>query len=186
MTEAQRRVLAALVDAGGAASTGEVAAVVGVHVTTARFHLERMAADGLVAVRPEPVDAAGARGRGRGRPRVQYVALTLPEGGSAGLGDAAQAVFEVSRALGFEPRLEIGDDNDLTEFTLTACPYRPDGGPVPESICRGHELLLQETANLAVAGAGTAAAADLATPPQVRLIPLATPTTCTLQLHPSA
>ncbi|MEF3405355.1 helix-turn-helix transcriptional regulator [Agromyces sp. CCNWLW203] len=62
---ARRRVLDALGRAGTPVDAAELAESIGVHVTTARFHLDRLVEAGVVA-------ATAERRAHRGRPRLRY------------------------------------------------------------------------------------------------------------------
>ena len=66
-------VLAALRSAGGAQSVHEVADRTGLHVNTARFHLDALVADDLAERRSEPRETPG-------RPRVLYAAAGAAPG----------------------------------------------------------------------------------------------------------
>jgi predicted ArsR family transcriptional regulator len=68
MRSSRRDVLAALQSAGRPMEVGELSAIVGLHVNTVRFHLDRLLADELV----ERVPGAA---HGLGRPPLQYRAL---------------------------------------------------------------------------------------------------------------
>lgn len=165
------RVLAAVRDASGGVEAGagvtaaELAALLGLHVTTVRFHLERLAADGRVA------GHAVASG-GRGRPHVVYQAVLLPDaraGMLAALADAAAgdgpvgvraqragelwagevwartlnvggrgamaALTEVFAQLGFAPEPAKGG------LALRACPFLDDARRHPEVVCGVHRGL---------------------------------------------
>ncbi|SYZ33305.1 helix-turn-helix transcriptional regulator [Propionibacterium australiense] len=63
----RERVLSALVRAGGPLSIDDIAASLDVHPNTVRFHLNRLAGEGIV-------EAARASSAGRGRPRMLYTA----------------------------------------------------------------------------------------------------------------
>ena len=65
--ESRARVLAALRDAGASLGVGEVAERVGLHVNTARFHLDALAESGFV-------DRASEERAQPGRPRTLYAA----------------------------------------------------------------------------------------------------------------
>jgi predicted ArsR family transcriptional regulator len=160
------RVLAAVryasdgVAAGAGVTAAELAARLGLHVTTVRFHLERLAADGRVA------GHAVASG-GRGRPHVVYQEVRLPDaraGMLAALADAAagegpvgvraqrageawaetldlgeegvvDALTEVFAQLGFAPEpTEAG-------ISLRACPFLDDARRHPEVVCGVHRGL---------------------------------------------
>lgn len=66
--ESRARVLAVLQDAGGPIGVGEVASQVGLHVNTARFHLDGLVTAGLVERSREEREQPG-------RPRALYSAL---------------------------------------------------------------------------------------------------------------
>ena len=70
-SEPRRRVLALLTDSSGPLDVATVAAGIGLHVTTARFHLEQLELAGLVA---RQINRAG----GRGRPQVLFSAVATP------------------------------------------------------------------------------------------------------------
>ncbi|MGY4858457.1 helix-turn-helix transcriptional regulator [Cryobacterium sp. AP23] len=93
-SEPRRRVLGLLTAAGGPLDAVTVAAGMGLHVTTARFHLEQLEAVGLVERR---INRAG----GRGRPQVLFspVAEPLP------VEDAQQQLMQALAAV-------IGEDDD--------------------------------------------------------------------------
>jgi predicted ArsR family transcriptional regulator len=65
----RRRLLEVLHSAGRPVAVGELAAAVGLHVTTARAHLRTLEAAGLVVRTPQPP-------AGRGRPRHWYATVT--------------------------------------------------------------------------------------------------------------
>ncbi len=159
-----QRVLAevreAVVETGAGATAGELAAALGLHVTTVRFHLERLAADGLVAGHAVPSG-------GRGRPHMVYRALRVPDaraGMLAALTDAAsgdgpvaeraqragerwaetldlgeagmvQALADVFAQLGFAPVPAGGG------LALRACPFLDDARRHPEVVCGVHRGL---------------------------------------------
>jgi predicted ArsR family transcriptional regulator len=99
-------VLGRLRDASEPLSAADIAARTGLHVNTARFHLDRLVADGLAERMPEPRDVPG-------RPRIVYQAQGQPSGPrSYGLlaemltglvasrSDAGPAAMEAGRAWG--------------------------------------------------------------------------------------
>ena len=154
------RVLAAVRDAGAGVTAGEVAARLGLHVTTVRFHLERLAADGRVA-------GAAVQTGGRGRPRVVFRAVRLPDAlagmlaalteAAAGEGPVAEraqnagerwartldlgeagvvgALADVFAQLGFAPERAEGG------LALRACPFLDDARRHPEVVCGVHRGL---------------------------------------------
>jgi len=154
------RVLAAVRDAAAGTTAGELAALLGLHVTTVRFHLERLAADGRVAGAAVPTG-------GRGRPHVVFRAVRVPDAragmlaalaeaaagdgpvaeraqsagerwaegldlGSAGVVDALADVFA---QLGFAPEPTEGG------LVLRACPFLDDARRHPEVVCGVHRGL---------------------------------------------
>lgn len=155
-----QRVLAAVRDAGTGVTAGELAALLGLHVTTVRFHLERLAADGLVAGHAVPTG-------GRGRPHVVYQAVHVSDvqaGMLAALTDAAagdgpvaeraqragerwaealnlgeagvmEALAHVFAELGFAPEAADGG------LALHACPFLDDARRHPEVVCGVHRGL---------------------------------------------
>lgn len=156
------RVLAAVRDAGVGATAGEVAARLGLHVTTVRFHLERLAADGRVAGAAVPTG-------GRGRPHVVFRAVRLPDaragmlaalaeaaagdgpvseraqragerwaaGLDLGSGGVVDALADVFAQLGFAPERTEGG------LTLRACPFLDDARRHPEVVCGVHRGLAE-------------------------------------------
>jgi predicted ArsR family transcriptional regulator len=154
------RVLAAVRDAGAGVTAAELGSRLGLHVTTVRFHLDRLAADGLIAGRAVPSG-------GRGRPRVVYQAVRVPDaraGMLAALADAAvgegpaaeraqlagerwaegldvdgldpvAALAAVFTELGFAPASVEGG------LALRACPFLEDARRHPEVVCGVHRGL---------------------------------------------
>lgn len=162
----RRAVLDALLD--GPADAQAIADRLALHVTTARFHLDRLVAAGL-ARRHTASD-----GR-RGRPRVRYTAT-----GSARVGDARDQLIRTLAAalarepdggarsvaagrrwadalepaprtaavpglvaaldrLGFDPELEPGAP---TRVLLRACPFRDAAREHPDVVCSVHRGLV--------------------------------------------
>ncbi|PKQ18338.1 MAG: hypothetical protein CVT68_03960 [Actinobacteria bacterium HGW-Actinobacteria-8] len=129
-------------------------------MTTVRFHLDRLAADGLVAGRAVPSG-------GRGRPRMVYQAVRVPDaraGMLAALADAAAGdgpvaeraerageqwaegldvdgldpmatLAAVFTELGFAPVPTVGG------LALRACPFLEDARRHPEVVCGVHRGL---------------------------------------------
>jgi predicted ArsR family transcriptional regulator len=154
------RVLAAVRDAGAGVTAAELGSRLRLHVTTVRFHLDRLAADGLVAGRAVPSG-------GRGRPRMVYQAVRVPDaraGMLAALADAAAgdgsvaeraqcageswaegldvdgldpvaALAAVFTELGFAPAPVEGG------LALRACPFLDDARRQPEVVCGVHRGL---------------------------------------------
>lgn len=99
---ARRRVLRALADRGTGGTVGEVAAVVGGHPNTARYHLRALAEAGLADARRDP-------GPNPGRPPTRYV--VSPAGRRAlGPGPGDPSVEEYLELVGaFADRLAAHD-----------------------------------------------------------------------------
>ena len=93
-SEPRRRVLGLLTSATGPLDAVTVAAGMGLHVTTARFHLEQLEAAGLVERR---INRAG----GRGRPQVLFSPVPEPLPAD----DAQQQLTQALAAV-------IGEDDD--------------------------------------------------------------------------
>lgn len=145
-----------------------VAQQLGLHVTTARFHLEQLTAAGLTARRP------GAEHR-RGRPRMLYAlagtprdehareqliaALALavsgtddPTGAAVRAGgqwattlvrpdpnDPVPQLVELLERLGFDP--EVGTSPAV--IRLRACPFRDVARAHPDVVCSVHRGLIE-------------------------------------------
>jgi len=157
------RVLAAVRDAAAGVTAGELAALLGLHVTTVRFHLERLAADGRVAGAAVPTG-------GRGRPHVVFRAVRVPDAragmlaalaeaaagegpvaeraqnagerwartldlGEVGEAGVAGALADVFAQLGFAPERAEGG------LALRACPFLDDARRHPEVVCGVHRGL---------------------------------------------
>lgn len=154
------RVLAAVRDAGAGAAAGELAGLLGLHVTTVRFHLERLAAEGLVASHTVPTG-------GRGRPHDVYRAVRVPDAQArmlAALTDAAAGegpVAERAQRAGerWAETLNLGEAGAIEALTdafaqlgfapvyaagglaLRACPFLDDARRHPEVVCEVHRGL---------------------------------------------
>lgn len=128
-----------------AAQIGERA---GLHTNTARFHLDRLVADGLAA-------RSGEAPAGPGRPRVLYEALgddpgprsyallaEMLAGGLAGQDDAAQVAVAIGRAWGrhLVERPAPGRPVDAADATgrvvelLDAVGFSPETAPAPDGV----------------------------------------------------
>ena len=163
----RRHVLAVLADSSEALDAGSIAERVGLHVTTARFHLDQLVAAGLV-------DRRRGSERRRGRPRILYLpaeaardddsrdqlidllaaALDRTEGHveeSLQAGRQWAAHFESPAAdaplpglvdvldrLGFEPEAEA----EL--IRLHACPFRGAAREHPDVVCSVHRGLIDQ------------------------------------------
>ncbi len=166
----------------------------GLHVTTVRFHLDRLERVGLVA-------RESAHSGRRGRPAAAYRAVNVEltaardqmidalataaaRGGTspevdardAGLrwaadlpvphGDARTLLTDVAERLGFNPEPADGG------IRLVACPFRSAARRNPQVVCQVHLGLLQ----------GIAARAHDGDQVGVGLVPFAEPQTCHLTL----
>lgn len=190
----RRRVLDALMASPEPLDAASVAAKLGLHLTTARFHLDQLTAAGLTQRQ------AGTERR-RGRPRLLYrpagvardedarqqligvLAAALgrendPAAAATRAGrtwgesfelpessDPTPGLVDVLERLGFDPEPGLGSD----EIRLTACPFRDIARDHPTVVCGIHggliEKLLDDTTFTA------------------RLMPLIEPELCLLALH---
>lgn len=154
------RVLAAVRERSGGVTVGSLAEELGQHVTTVRFHLNRLIANGLVVGRSE-------RSPGRGRPATIYRAVRVPDARIAMLAaladaaasegtpaeraeragarwaqevdveglDARSALAAVFAELGFAPQ-PVGEG-----LALRACPFLDDARRHPDVVCGVHRGL---------------------------------------------
>lgn len=198
---AKRAVVLQALSGGESMSADQVAAAVGLHVNTVRFHLRRLVEDGVVSER------AGAAG-GRGRPGVRFRARPELEGGrsyallSQMLVDLAADVDdrrldEVGRAWGGRLLAEIavGAERDVASVVqavmtsvgfepqidvdpggltvhLTHCPFAEAARRQPTVVCTLHRSVLQGVLD----GLNTELRVT-------ELVPFATPTTCLARLR---
>jgi predicted ArsR family transcriptional regulator len=192
-SRARRQVLDALRDSPVPLDAAAVAATLGLHVTTARFHLDQLAVAGLA----QRSTIAEHR---RGRPRVLFApagaardedsreqlieVLASAIGGSddgmqeslrAGRrwadeigapdpGDPAGGLIEVLDRLGFAP----DPDPDAATIRLRACPFRSAAREHPEVVCTVHRGLVERLLD----GTGS----------EPRLVPFAEPELCLVTL----
>ncbi|GAA1809777.1 helix-turn-helix transcriptional regulator [Agromyces neolithicus] len=200
----RRQVLDAIVAASGPLDVTAVADAAGIHVTTARFHLDQLEAAGLIERRmvPEPR---------RGRPRVRFVptgavrdddareqlidVLASVIADDAGGGDrSAQAGRRWAEALegpaNSSPGLaqpvsglvdalsRLGFEPEVSPtadaIRLLACPFRDAARVHPEVVCAVHRGLIDRT--LERAGGSIAA----------ELVPFVEPELCLVRLKPGA
>ncbi|HWL01631.1 MAG TPA: helix-turn-helix domain-containing protein [Microbacteriaceae bacterium] len=162
---ARRQVLDALLAAAEPLDAAAVAASLGLHVTTARFHLDQLAAAGL-ATRRTGIE------RRRGRPRILYspggpvrdeqsreqliqvLARALAREDETGAesqhagrrwaedfdgviaDDPVRDLVGVLDRIGFEPVL-VGE-----QIRLHACPFREAAREQPQVVCSVHRGLL--------------------------------------------
>jgi predicted ArsR family transcriptional regulator len=188
----RRQVLDVLRDSPTPLDAGAVAAQLGLHLTTARFHLDQLAAAGLAHRR------AGAEKR-RGRPRMLYspagplhdedsreqlirVLATALAGQddhtasavragrrwAASLVPAAESpvagLVEVLERLGFDP----DPDPDESQILLRSCPFRDAAREHPEVVCAVHRGLVEQLLDR--------------TAPHAQLLPFVEPELCVVAL----
>ena len=155
------RVLDELRSAGPGITAGELAARVGLHVTTVRFHLDRLVAQGRAVGHRAPTG-------GRGRPGIAYRAVPVADARSGMIAALAQAataldgdvvaraqrageawaasldlgaapvepaITEVFARLGFAPTPVEGG------LALRACPFLDEARRHPEVVCEVHRGL---------------------------------------------
>lgn len=139
----RRDVLNCLRDATGAVSVADVAEQTGLHVNTARFHLDGLVGDGLVERRPEDRDVPG-------RPRILYSAsgpaagprsfrllAEMLTGLVSGLEDPRSAAVESGHSWGRHlverpapsERIDTGDATARLLRVLDDVGFRPEAGP---------------------------------------------------------
>lgn len=133
-------VLSELRGAGGPVSVRQVASRTGLHVNTARFHLDGLVSDGLAERSAEPRDAPG-------RPRILYAARVHAPGPRSygllaeilvglvsSLGDAGPSAIEAGRAWGRHlvdrpvPSVRVNADDAIARLTrvLDAVGFQPE------------------------------------------------------------
>lgn len=188
----RRQVLDALVASREPLDATTVADRLGVHVSTARFHLDRLADAGLA-------DRRSVAEKRRGRPRMLYSPAGIPrdEGAreqligvlAAALADepdpAARAVRAgrswakgytldpddpVAGLVGVLDRLGFDAEPDVQAATirLRACPFRDAARAHPEVVCSVHRGLIDRLLE--------------ATSTDARLVPFAEPQLCLVTL----
>lgn len=189
----RRQVLDAVRSAAQPLDASAVADRLGLHVTTARFHLDQLVAAGLVQ------RLVGADKR-PGRPRLLYatagpirdddareqlievLAAALareadPGADALGAGrrwgetfarpdpeDPLPALVDVFERLGFDPETDAAADS----IRLRACPFRAAAREHPDVVCSVHRGLIQNLLDGAV--------------PQARLLPFVEPELCMVAL----
>lgn len=162
---ASRQVLDALLESPEPLDAATVAALLGLHVTTARFHLDRFEAAGLVT-------RGSSSEHRRGRPRILYrpsgavraqgareqfihvLAGVVARGGDpdiesenagrrwadefAGIvsEDPGDGLVEVLERIGFEP------ERVREQIRLHACPFRDAARARPQVVCSVHRGLI--------------------------------------------
>jgi predicted ArsR family transcriptional regulator len=187
----RRQVLDALLDSPEPLDAAAIAARLGLHITTARFHLDQLAAAGLAQRRP------GAEQR-RGRPRMLYApagpprdehsraqlidvlaaTLAVKDGHTAdsvlagrrwaesfpqpAAADPIAGLVEVLGRLGFDP------EGDADVIRLHACPFRDAAREHPDVVCAVHRGLVDRLLG--------------GTIPSARLLPFVEPELCLVTL----
>lgn len=184
----RRQVLDALRLSADPLDATAVAARVGLHVTTARFHLDQLEAAGLI-------HRGSAPERRRGRPRVLYaptgagrnedardqmidvLAAALADGGDATHAghrwaadfeppdavDPAPGLVGILDSLGFDPEHEAG------VIRLPSCPFRDAARRHPDVVCAVHRGLVERLTESTTAPA--------------RLLPFVEPELCLVALE---
>ncbi len=190
---ARRRVLSALVESRTPLDAASVAARVGLHVTTVRFHLDQLVAAGAATRRSH------AEGR-RGRPRILFapagpardenvreqlievLATALAHDGDASPEalragrrwagsfdtldpqDPVPGLVDVLSRLGFGPEPDPG----ASTIALRSCPFREAARAHPDVVCAVHRGLIDQLCE------GTGHRAEL--------IPFIAPDRCTVSV----
>jgi predicted ArsR family transcriptional regulator len=190
----RRRVLHALSEASEPVDAQSIAGLLGLHVTTARFHLDQLESAGLAVRRPSAQN-------GRGRPRVFYVVAGAARDEASReqlIGVLATALAtreDVQRIAARAGRnwadafLLRGDDNptaalleafdqvgfgpelDGEHIVLHECPFREQARAHPEVVCSVHRGLIDQV--LVRAGGDTTA----------QLLPFVQPNLCMVTLN---
>jgi predicted ArsR family transcriptional regulator len=129
-SEPRRRVLGLLTAAAGPLDAVTVSTSIGLHVTTARFHLEQLEAAGLVERRIHRARSVRAGERWS----EQY-----PTKADAAGTELMPLVLRVLDEIGFEPELQP----DGVSIALPACPFRAEARQNPDVVCSVHLGLLR-------------------------------------------
>ena len=162
--ESRSRVLAVLQDAGAPLGVGEVAAIVGLHSNTARFHLDALAGSGLVERtleerelpgRPRTLYAARAESARAGRRSYRLLAEILTSYIAGQTPHPAAAALQAGRVWGryLAERLPPYRRIDAAQATRLLVGTLDDIGFSPEAIVAGrkrrillHQCPFRETA----------------------------------------
>ncbi|GHG51965.1 ArsR family transcriptional regulator [Flavimobilis marinus] len=194
---ARRALLALLQGSPDAASAAELAAGLGLHVTTVRFHLEQLEHAGLVR---RSVERSGRRGR----PAVRYRSVeadlvaarsemidALADVAAAGGPAPADEARRAGERWGASVDVPPGDALELTTHVLTRLGFEPEpagdrldlrGCPFRAAARRNQQVVCQIHLGLARA---VAARADDGASVDVQLLPFVEPTLCQLTLTPT-
>jgi len=165
----RRRVLDALVASAAPLSVQAIASQVGLHITTARFHLDHLERAGLVSRRTESTlrrgrptilyaPAGQARDRASREQLIEVLVDALSGRGEAASRDSQQAgrrwgselvaATHVRGGYGgvVEALEQLGFEPELTadEIRLHACPFRDSARMHPEVVCSVHRGLLEQ------------------------------------------
>ncbi len=199
-------VLARLREAGAPLSVAEVAEQTGLHVNTARFHLDGLVGDGLADRHTEERDVPGrprilyaARGGAPG-PRSYGLLAEMLTGLVASLDDAGPAAVEAGKAWGRHlveraaPSQQVDADEAVARLNrvLDAVGFQPEVHPGEQgSEIRLHHCPFREVAERHTdvvcaihLGLMQGALDELRAPVQAEsLQPFTTPTLCTAQLR---
>jgi len=162
MTSTRDAIVRLLARADRAMTADAVAVAAGVHVTTARFHLDRLVADGAAVRETLPPE-------GRGRPRVAYAPAAAARADPArramvsALANALAATKEgpaLARAAGSDWAEDL--DGDLPAILtglgfapetvdggllLRACPFADAARAHPGIVCEAHRGLVGRVAS---------------------------------------
>lgn len=199
------RVLAAVRSADTPRTVEELAADLGVHPNTVRFHTAALEDEGLLAQdrrptggkgRPRTVWAATVEGQRSGRRNYELLSSVLLDHLIATADDPVAAARAAGRAWGSGPAGETTTDRDpeqaLVEF-LDEMNFEPapDAAGQPTEIrlknCPFRELVDTHAALVCSLHAGLLegmGAGQGANPRRVELIPFATPASCLVRIHP--
>lgn len=196
-----RRAILALLSSEGTRDALTLSRNLGLHVTTARFHLEHLEEADLVRVEP-------AAEKQRGRPRLLYSATKLESSEARAQLQLVNALAEAlgedvsdhGRARSIEAgrrwadqmvpvSLDQGDNpnalvtvltdlgfkpvTDKRGMDLLSCPFRETASTHPQVVCSVHEGLVKRIA-------------ERTNPPGARapeLLPFVTPTQCRIAYH---
>ncbi|MDL9980678.1 helix-turn-helix transcriptional regulator [Microbacterium sp. ASV49] len=159
MTTTREAIARLLAEAGGPMDAAAVAEATGIHVTTARFHLDQLVAGGSVMRAPDPEGAVG-------RPRVRY----SPAAGVRGDPARAAMVTALADALDGAPdgaararaagrawasglpeatglpavleRLGFAPAHEDAGIRLRACPFADAARAHPGIVCEVHRGII--------------------------------------------
>jgi predicted ArsR family transcriptional regulator len=171
-SRARRQVLEALRSSPVPLDAASVAGSLGLHVTTARFHLDQLAATGLARRstlaeprrgRPRVLFApAGAARDEDSREQLIEVLASAIHGNDDGVQESLRAgrqwadeigppdpddpvrgLIDVLERLGFAPDADPDPDPDAATIRLLACPFRSAAREHPDVVCTVHRGLVE-------------------------------------------